>query len=47
VRQGRQYAEEAQNFREKIASLAIGFIKDDSVVSIGALMDEAIFGLKV
>ena len=33
VRQGRNYASEAVNYRAKIAELALGFIKDDSVVS--------------
>lgn len=32
VRQGRQYAKEAMSYREKIAQLALGFIKDGSVV---------------
>lgn len=31
--QGRKYAAEALAFRDKIAELALGFIKDDSVVS--------------
>ena len=31
--QGRKYAAEAITFRDKIAELALGFIKDDSVVS--------------
>lgn len=33
VEQGRQYANEAMSYREKIAKLALGFIKDGSVVS--------------
>lgn len=32
--QGRKYAAEAISFRDKIAELTLGFIKDDSVVSI-------------
>ena len=32
VEQGRQYANEAMSYREKIAELALGFIKDGSVV---------------
>lgn len=32
VRQGQKYAAEALTYRDKIASLALGFIKDDSVV---------------
>lgn len=32
VRQGRNYASEAVNYRAKIAELALGFIKDDSVI---------------
>ena len=31
--QGRKYAAEAISFRDKIAELTLGFIKDDSVVS--------------
>ena len=31
--QGRKYAQEAISFRDKIAELALGFIKDDAVVS--------------
>lgn len=34
VEQGRQYAREAMLYREKIAELALGFIKDGSVVSL-------------
>ena len=30
--QGRKYAREAISFRDKIAELALGFIKDDSIV---------------
>jgi translation initiation factor eIF-2B subunit alpha len=33
VRQGQNYARDALTFRMKIAELALGFIKDDSVVS--------------
>ncbi|TRM59365.1 hypothetical protein BD626DRAFT_508106 [Schizophyllum amplum] len=32
IRQSRQYAEEALTYRDKIANLALGFIKDDSVI---------------
>jgi len=32
VQQGQKYAAEAINFRDKIAELTIGFIKDDSVI---------------
>lgn len=32
VRQGQKYAAEALTYRDKIANLALGFIKDDSVV---------------
>jgi translation initiation factor eIF-2B subunit alpha len=32
VRQGQKYAAEALTYRDKIASLALGFIKDDSVI---------------
>ena len=32
--QGRKYAAEAISFRDKIAELTLGFIKDDSVVSM-------------
>ena len=32
AKQGRQYAKEAMSYREKIAQLALGFIKDGSVV---------------
>lgn len=32
VKQGRNYVEEAISFRDKIAELALGFIKDDSVI---------------
>ncbi|EIW85211.1 nagb/rpia/CoA transferase-like protein [Coniophora puteana RWD-64-598 SS2] len=32
VKQGRAYAREAQEYREKIANLALGFIKDGSVI---------------
>ena len=32
VKQGQKYAEEALTYRDKIALLALGFIKDDSVV---------------
>ncbi|KAF8654224.1 hypothetical protein AX16_003748 [Volvariella volvacea WC 439] len=32
IRQGRQYAEEALSYRQKIAELAVGFIKDGSVI---------------
>lgn len=31
--EGRKYAREAISFRDKIAELTLGFIKDDSVVS--------------
>ncbi|KAH7889721.1 nagb/rpia/CoA transferase-like protein [Phlebopus sp. FC_14] len=34
VKQGQKYATEALTYREKIAELALGFIKDDSIVSI-------------
>ncbi|ETW85953.1 hypothetical protein HETIRDRAFT_42707 [Heterobasidion irregulare TC 32-1] len=33
VRQGRNYASEAVNYRAKIAELALGFIKDDSILT--------------
>lgn len=32
VKQGQAYAAEALTYRDKIAQLALGFIKDDSVV---------------
>jgi hypothetical protein len=32
VRQGQKYAAEALTYRDKIANLALGFIKDGSVV---------------
>ncbi|KAN0077313.1 hypothetical protein V8E55_011168 [Tylopilus felleus] len=32
VKQGRKYATEALTYREKIADLALGFIKDDSII---------------
>lgn len=32
IRQGQQYATEALTYRHKIANLAVGFIKDDSVI---------------
>ncbi|KAI9566454.1 hypothetical protein HD554DRAFT_2275242 [Boletus coccyginus] len=32
VKQGRKYATEALTYREKIAELALGFIKDDSII---------------
>jgi hypothetical protein len=32
IRQGRQYASEALTYRKRIAELALGFIKDGSVV---------------
>lgn len=32
VKQGQKYAEEALTYRDKIAQLALGFIKDDSVI---------------
>ncbi|KAF8136329.1 hypothetical protein EV363DRAFT_1319316 [Boletus edulis] len=32
VKQGREYATEALTYREKIAELALGFIKDDSII---------------
>jgi translation initiation factor eIF-2B subunit alpha len=34
VKQGRKYATEALTYREKIAELALGFIKDDSIVIV-------------
>ena len=34
VKQGRKYATEALAYRDKIADLALGFIKDDSVVRV-------------
>ncbi|KAG6868370.1 hypothetical protein C0993_004016 [Termitomyces sp. T159_Od127] len=34
IRQGQQYAEEALTYRQKIAELAAGFIKDGSVVCV-------------
>ncbi|KAL1743950.1 hypothetical protein HDZ31DRAFT_39765 [Schizophyllum fasciatum] len=33
IRQSRQYAEEALTYRDKIANLALGFIKDDSILT--------------
>lgn len=33
VKQGKNYAAEALGYRDKIADLSLGFIKDDSVVS--------------
>lgn len=33
VKQGQKYAHEALSYRQKIAQLVLGFIKDDSVVS--------------
>lgn len=38
VEQGRQYAREAMSYREKIAELALGFIKDGSVVSSASIV---------
>jgi hypothetical protein len=35
VNQGHAYATEALGYREKIANLALSFIKDDSVVATG------------
>jgi hypothetical protein len=35
IQQGQQYATEALTYRKKIAELAVGFIKDGSVVSVG------------
>jgi translation initiation factor 2B subunit (eIF-2B alpha/beta/delta family) len=35
IQQGRQYATEALTYRKRIAELAVGFIKDGSVVSVG------------
>ena len=35
IQQGQQYATEALTYRRKIAELAVGFIKDGSVVSVG------------
>ena len=32
--QGKKYAAEALSYRDKIAELALGFIKDDSVVCV-------------
>ncbi len=32
IKQGQQYAAEALTYRQKIANLAVGFIKDGSVV---------------
>jgi len=34
VKQGKKYAAEALGYRDKIADLSLGFIKDDSVVSV-------------
>lgn len=34
VKQGRKYATEALTYRDKIAELALGFIKDDSIVKV-------------
>lgn len=34
VKQGQAYATEALSYRDKIAQLVLGFIKDDSVVSL-------------
>lgn len=36
VKQGQKYATEALTYREKIAELALGFIKDDSIVRVPA-----------
>ena len=33
IEQGQKYVVEALSYRDKIAQLALGFIKDDSVVS--------------
>ncbi|KAI0093639.1 nagb/rpia/CoA transferase-like protein [Irpex rosettiformis] len=33
IKQGRKYAAEALSYREKIAQLALGFIKDDSILT--------------
>jgi len=42
IRQGRQYAEEALTYRKKIAELAVGFIKDGSVVRMDHVPSECI-----
>ena len=42
VEQGRQYAREAMLYREKIAELALGFIKDGSVVSWHSAVNDGI-----
>jgi translation initiation factor eIF-2B subunit alpha len=34
VKQGKNYAAEALGYRDKIAGLSLGFIKDDSVVGV-------------
>jgi translation initiation factor eIF-2B subunit alpha len=34
VKQGQNYAAEALTYRQKIAELSLGFIKDDSVVRL-------------
>jgi translation initiation factor eIF-2B subunit alpha len=42
VKQGRSYAAEALGYRDRIADLSLGFIKDDSVVSVSFRDDDMV-----
>lgn len=45
MKQGKNYAAEALGYRDKIADLSLGFIKDDSVVGVSFRDDGMILKL--